>query len=73
MTTSAAPVRAASVANSGSRNPLTSLTITAPASRAARATSVFHVSTDTLTPSSASRRTSGTIRATSSSAGVLSL
>ena len=48
MTTSAAPVRAASSASAGSRSPLTSLSITAPASSAARATSGFQVSTETL-------------------------
>ena len=68
MSTSAAPVRAASSASAGSRSPLTSLSITAPASRAARATSGFHVSTETPTPSAARRSTSGTTRAASSSA-----
>ena len=68
MSTSAAPVRAQTSASSGSRSPLTSLTITAPAAIAASATSGLYVSTETVAPSSpTSRSISGTTRAISSS------
>ena len=52
MRTSPAPVSAQTSASSGSRSPLTSLTITAPAATAARATAGLYVSTDTRAPSS---------------------
>ena len=73
MTTSAAPDAAATSASSGSASPLTSLMIAAPASTAARATSGFHVSTETVTPAATSRSTSGTTRPASTSAGVTSV
>ena len=50
-----------------------SLIIAAPASSAARATSRFHVSTETGTPSAASAATSGTTRAISTSGGVVAV
>ena len=56
MSTSAAPVAAQTSASSGSRSPLTSLTITAPAAIAAAATAGLYVSTETTAPSSPASR-----------------
>ncbi len=68
MMTSPAPVSAHTSASPGSRRPLTSLTIAAPAAIAARATAGLYVSTDTSAPSSpATRSISGTTRSISSS------
>ena len=68
ISTSAAPVPAHTSASSGSRSPLTSLTIAAPAAIAACATAGLYVSTDTTAPSSrVTRSISGTTRSISSS------
>ncbi len=68
MATYAAPVAATVSSMRGSASPPeTSLTMSAPASRAASATSLRIVSTDTVAPSAASAVMTGTTRASSSS------
>ena len=69
MITSAAPAAAQASAISGSRRPLTSLIMAAPAASAAWATGAFQVSTETIRPSAASRSTRGTTRSISTSGG----
>src|SRR4029077_4959028 len=70
MRTTPQPASAQTAANSGSElSAVTSLTIAAPASRAAAATTALEVSIETAEPSRASASTTGATRASAPAAG----